>query len=125
MIILATDTLMLGHFSKDALAAAALGNTLFFLAWLLGSGLPMAVSPVIAHIQGHHAGEAKARDRRKVRIAVRMGLWSVALATPPLLVFLLYTRVILLFFGQEPRLAADAARFIAAIEQYVTELGKV
>jgi MATE family multidrug resistance protein len=115
MIILATDTLMLGHFSKDALAAAALGNTLFFLAWLLGSGLPMAVSPVIAHIQGQHAGAAKAHDRRKVRIAVRMGLWSVALATPPLLVFLPYTRVILLFFGQEPRLAADAARFVAAI----------
>ena len=115
MVILATDTVMLGHFSKDALAAAALGNTLFFLAWLLGSGLPMAVSPVIAHIQGQHAGGAKARDHRQVRVAVRMGLWSVALATPPLLVFLLYTRVILLFFGQDPRLAADAARFIAAI----------
>jgi len=33
-VILATDTVMLGHFSKDALAAAALANTLFFLAWL-------------------------------------------------------------------------------------------
>src|ERR1700722_1079411 len=72
MVILATDTLMLGHFSKDALAAAALGNTIFFLAWLLGSGLPMALSPVIAHIQGEHTESLKPRDQRKVRIAVRM-----------------------------------------------------
>src|ERR1700689_2175598 len=82
MIILATDTVMLGHFSKDALAAAALGNTLFFLAWLLGSGLPMAVSPVIAHMKGEHAASIKPRDRREVRVAVRMGLWSVLVATP-------------------------------------------
>src|SRR5215831_19588119 len=55
MIVLATDTVMLGHFSKEALAAAALGNTVYFLVWLLGSGMPMAVSPVIAHVQGKHA----------------------------------------------------------------------
>src|SRR5476651_2911027 len=71
MIILATDTVMLGHFSKRALAAAALGNTIYFMVWLLGSGLPMAVSPVIAHIQGEHAGSG--RDKREARIAVRMG----------------------------------------------------
>src|SRR5580658_1125033 len=133
MIILATDTLMLGHFSKDALAAAALGNTIFFLAWLLGSGLPMALSPVIAHIQGEHTASLKPRnqgasarrsvkrfavrprDQREVRIAVRMGLWSVMLATPPLLIFLFFTRNILLFFGEEPRLAAGAARFISGL----------
>jgi MATE family multidrug resistance protein len=115
MIILATDTMMLGHFSKDALAAAALGNTIFFLAWLMGSGLPMALSPVIAHIQGEHAASLKPRDRRRVRIAVRMGLWSVMLATPPLLIFLFFTRDILLFFGQDPRLAAGAMRFISGL----------
>src|SRR6202000_899848 len=55
MIILATDTVMLGHYSKEALAAGALGNTVYFLVWLLGSGMPMAVSPVIAHVQGHNS----------------------------------------------------------------------
>src|ERR1700679_988443 len=110
MIILATDTVMLGHFSKEALAAAALGNTLYFLVWLLGSGLPMAVSPVIAHVQGRHsaapwrasrANEStgavpapKPRDRREVRIAVRMGLWSVAMSSLPLLGVLIFTRPI-------------------------------
>jgi len=115
MIILATDTAMLGHYSKDALAAAALGNTIYFLAWLLGSGLPFAVSPVIAHIQGEHATATRQRDRRPVRAAVRMGLWSVAIATPPLWLFLLFTRDILLALGENPHLAAGAAIFTSAI----------
>src|SRR3954466_10274288 len=78
MTILATDTVMLGHYSKEALAAGALGNTIYFLVWLLGSGMPFAVSPVIAHVQGRHSASVKARDRHEVRVAVRMGLWSVA-----------------------------------------------
>jgi MATE family multidrug resistance protein len=117
MIILATDTVMLGHFSKSALAAAALGNTIFFMVWLLGSGMPMAVSPVIAHIQGAHgdSGRAKSYDRRKVRIAVRMGLWSVALVSLPLLCLLIFTRPILLALDQQPGLAADAAQFMSGL----------
>ncbi len=115
MIVLATDTVMLGHFSKEALAAAALGNTVYFLVWLLGSGMPMAVSPVIAHVQGRHSAAMKPRDRREVRIAVRMGLWSVAMSSLPLLGLLVFTRPILLMLHQEPRLAADAAVFMSGL----------
>jgi MATE family multidrug resistance protein len=115
MVILATDTVMLGHYSKEALAAGALGNTVYFLIWLLGSGMPMAVSPVIAHVQGRHSASVKPRDRREVRVAVRMGLWSVALVSLPLLAALIFTRPILLFFDQEPRLAADAAQFMSGL----------
>ena len=115
MIVLATDTVMLGHFSKEALAAAALGNTVYFLAWLLGSGMPMAVSPVIAHIQGRHGAASKPRDHREVRIAVRMGLWSVALTSLPLLCLLIFTRSILLSLHQEPQMAADAALFMSGL----------
>src|SRR5882672_1078142 len=107
MVILATDTVMLGHYSKEALAAGALGNTIYFLVWLLGSGMPMAVSPVIAHVQGRHNASLKPRDRHEVRIAVRMGLWSVALVSLPLLAVLIFTRPLLLAFGQQPNLAAD------------------
>lgn len=115
MTILATDTVMLGHYSKEALAAGALGNTVYFLVWLLGSGMPFAVSPVIAHVQGRHSARAKPCDRREVRIAVRMGLWSVAIVSLPLLALLLFTRPILLALGQEPDLAAGAAQFITGI----------
>ena len=47
MAILATDTIMLGHYSKEALAAGALGNTVYFLLWLVGCGVPMAVAKLI------------------------------------------------------------------------------
>jgi MATE family multidrug resistance protein len=115
MIILATDTVMLGHFDKEALAAAALGNTIYYLVWLLGSGMPMAVSPVIAHVQGRHGATVKPRDQREVRVAVRMGLWSVAMSSPPLLCVLIFTRPVLLMLHQEPKLAADAAVFISGL----------
>ncbi len=115
MIILATDTVMLGHFSKEALAAAALGNTVYFLVWLLGSGMPMAVSPVIAHVQGRHSTASKSRDQREVRVVVRMGLWSVALSSLPLLAVLIFTRPILLALHQQAQLADDAALFISGL----------
>jgi MATE family multidrug resistance protein len=115
MAILATDTVMLGHYSKEALAGGALGNVIYFMIWLLGSGMPMAVSPVIAHVQGRHATSIKSRDQREVRIAVRMGLWSVVLSSLPLLSFLIFTHPLLLFFRQEPGLAADAATFVSAL----------
>ncbi|MEO8301990.1 MAG: MATE family efflux transporter, partial [Rhizomicrobium sp.] len=115
MTILATDTVMLGHSSKEALAAGALGNTIYFLVWLLGSGMPMAVSPIIAHVQGRHSANLKPRDQREVRVSVRMGLWSVGLVSLPLLAALLFTQPILLAFGQQPDLAADAARFMTGL----------
>jgi MATE family multidrug resistance protein len=136
MAILATDTVMLGHFSKEALAAGALGNAVYFLIWLLGSGMPMAVSPVIAHVQGEHSIRAdngrprdpgasarksakrfsvRPRDHRDVRIAVRMGLWSVAIVSLPLLAALLLTRPVLLALDQDPKLAADATLYISGL----------
>jgi len=130
MIILATDTVMLGHFSKEALAAGAIGNTVFFFIWLLGTGPVSAVSPMIAHVVGRHGASARKsvvasgsvatfsvrpRDQRDVRLVVRMGLWSVALMTPPLLAALFFTRDILLVLRQEPQLAADAGVYTAAL----------
>ena len=115
MIILATDTVMLGHYSKESLAAGAIGNTVFFFIWLLGTGPVSAVSPMIAHVVGRHAASNKVRDRREVRLVVRMGLWSVALMTPPLLAALFFTHDILLVLRQEPQLAADAGIYTAAL----------
>ena len=110
MAILATDTLMLGRFSKEALAAAALGNTVFFFAWLLGCGPANAVAPAIAHVLGE---DEKAAG--EVQAVVRMGFWSAALLAPPLLAVLLATRPILLLFGQQPELAANAGLYISLL----------
>ena len=111
MVILATDTLMRGHYSKSALAAAAIGNTVFFFLWLLGSGPVSAVSPMVAHVVGQDA----TTQTREVRAVVRMGLWAVAVISPPLLALLIFTRPVLVFLHQEPALAADAALYTGVL----------
>ncbi len=110
MAILATDTLMLGRFSKEALAAAALGNTVFFFAWLMGCGPANAVSPAIAHVLGEDEKAAA-----EVQAVVRMGFWSAAMMAPPLLAVLLLTRPILLALGQQPELAANAGLYMSLL----------
>jgi MATE family multidrug resistance protein len=110
MAIMSTDTFMLGHLSKTALASAALGNTVFFFCWLVGCGPVAAVAPMIAHVLG-----ARPNDRVGVRGVVRMGFWSVLLISVPLIVLLLFTKNILLLLGQRPELAAGAGRFIGML----------
>src|SRR5476651_2555375 len=80
MVILATDTVMLGHYSTNALAAAALGNTVFVLAWLTGTGPAFAIAPMIAHIRGDDPDNIVG-----IRHVARMGLWSALILSVPLL----------------------------------------
>lgn len=106
MAIMTTDVILLGRLSTDALASAAIGNTVYFFCWLVGSGPAMAVSPMAAQLLG-----AKPGDRAGVRGVVRMGLWSAGLIAVPLLPLLICAEWILSHLGQEPRLAAGAGQF--------------
>jgi MATE family multidrug resistance protein len=106
MAILTTDVIMLGRLGKEAVAAAALGNTVFYFTWLTGMGPAAAVSPMIAQILGAHPC-----DRAKVRAVTRMGFWAVWLLWIPLAGVLLATESILLAFGQSPPLAHLASVF--------------
>ena len=132
MASMTTDVIMLGRLGKEALAGAALGNTVFFFAWLFGLGPTAAVSPMIAHIL-----VANPNDRAGVRAVTRMGLWSVLLLSLPLAAFLLFTKDVLLFFAQQPALAEAAGRFVMplclglpcslgyqVLRNYATALGK-
>jgi len=123
---------MLGRLSKTALAAAALGNTVFFFTWLIGCGPVSAVAPMIAHALGRNPS-----DRAGVRHIARMGLWSVLIVSVPLIGLLLFTQPILLLLGQKPELAAGAGRFVGvlciglpaslgyqALRNFATALGK-
>ena len=107
MAIMTTDVLMLGHIGKTALAGAALGNTMFFFGWLVGTGPGAAVSPMIAHILG-----ASPNNRAGVRAVTRMGLWSVLIMSLPLIVLMTFTRQILVALGQSQELATAAALFV-------------
>lgn len=107
MAILTTDVIMLGRLSKEALAGAALGNTVFYFAWLFGLGPTAAISPMIAHILGARPG-----NRLGVRAVVRMGFWVVLIFSVPLTLFLMFAKDVLVLLGQQPSLAAAAASFV-------------
>lgn len=107
MAILTTDVLMLGRLSKEALASAALGNTVFYFAWLFGLGPTAAISPMIAHILG-----ARPRDKAGVRAVTRMGFWVTILLSIPLTAFLFFAKDILIALHQRPELAEGASHFV-------------
>ncbi len=110
MAILATDIVMLGRLSRNALAAAAIGNTVYYFAWLIGSGPPSAIAPMIAHIAGAHGA-----DRAKVRAVVRMGLWACIMLAAPLTLLLVSAEPILVALRQDPQLAAGAGQFVSML----------
>lgn len=97
-----TDTLMLGWYDVEALAAQVLGATFFFVLFIFGSGFAKAVMPMVATAAG--AGEDT-----QVRRVTRMGLWLsglFGLASLPLFIF---AAPLLQATGQKPALA-EAAR---------------
>jgi multidrug resistance protein, MATE family len=107
---LTADIIMVGQLGKDALAATGIGAVMFYLSWLFGYGPVMAVSPVVAQILGAHPN-----DRARTRAAIRMGLWVVAFLSPTLMLPLFWAEPILLFLGQEPKIAAMAGTWVQAI----------
>jgi MATE family multidrug resistance protein len=110
MAVLTSDVIMLGRVGEDALAAAAVGNAVYYFAWLIGGGPVSAVSPMVAQIVG-----ARPRDRAGVRACVRMGLWAVILLAAPLAGLLAFTHPILVMLRQPPEIAASAGQYVAIL----------
>ena len=110
MAIGTTDLILLGRYSQSALAAVAIGNTVYWFAWLLGSGPASAVSPMIAHILGERAG-----NRGGVRASLRMGLWAVVIVSLVVMPLMLSAEPILLFLHQQPDLAHGAGQFVGLV----------
>lgn len=105
MLINTTDTVMLGWYSVEALAAGVLATPFFFVVMIFGSGFSQAVLPIAAQAEGKG-------DTRGVRRAVRMGLW-VAIGYSALVMPLLWhAEGILLALGQEPVVSALAGDYM-------------
>lgn len=96
-----TDTLMLGWYDVDALAAVALGGAWFFTLLIMGAGFAFAIMPMIA-------AEDAAGDRTQVRRITRMGLWLSAIFSACAMPFLIWGGPILRAMGQ-PEVIADGA----------------
>jgi MATE family multidrug resistance protein len=106
-----TDVIVLGRLSASALAASALGVNLYLAFLIFAIGLMAATSPLMAEAVGR-----KLHMVRDVRRTFRQGLWSAVIVSVPAWIVLWHTEPILLLFGQEPQIAADAQTFVRIVQ---------
>ncbi len=106
-LIYVTDLILLGRLGADALAAGTLAVNIYGPFLLLATGLLSAIAPMIASERG-----AKAHSVRDIRRTVRQGLWIAVALCPPCWLILWQTESILLAFGQDPALSAQAATYV-------------
>ncbi len=98
-----TDLAFIGRISDEAVAAAGLASTVYFVSFTFGMGLMAAVAPLAAQASG--AGET-----HLMRRSLRAGLWAALLISLPIMAFPLRGEQILRTLGQAPatsRLAQD------------------
>jgi MATE family multidrug resistance protein len=107
MALLVTDTVMLGHYSAEALAASTLGANLYWLTMPLVFGLTMAAAPMLAQARGR-----KLRHVRDMRRTVRQAFWAVAAAALPTWVLLWHAGWALGAMGQDPALVVQAESYL-------------
>ena len=100
-----TDTVMMGWYSIEGLAAVTLAGTFFFVLFIFGSGFAQAVMPLVA-------SQFANGDEVQMRRTTRMGLWMsfvFALVVMPLFFF---SDPVLRALGQTDALAAEAQSYL-------------
>lgn len=99
------DTVMVGWYSVEALAAAVLGTSTFFVIFILGAGFAGAVMPMVASAAagGHDA---------EVRRVTRMGLWLSLGFSVLILPGMWWSGTILRALGQDPDISALTEQYL-------------
>lgn len=106
MAIGVTDTIMMGWYGVEALAAVTLASTYFFVLFIFGSGFAAAVMPMVATFQAEG-------DEASIRRAARMGLWlsfGFGLLALPLMIF---SAPILRLMGQQEPVVLLGAEYLS------------
>ncbi len=105
MALHVTDTVLLGWYGVNELAAVVLATSAFFVIFILGSGFAQAVMPLVASALG-------AGDETRVRRDARMGLWlSIGFGGLSYPLFW-WSKPLLLALGQKPEVASLAQDFL-------------
>ena len=107
MLMGVIDTIMVGHVSATALAAAALGNLYFFAVMVFGMGVLMVLDPLVS--QGVGAG-----DRRQVRLAMQRGLLLALGLAVVASIMCLPARALFTLMGQPREVIPIAVAFLNA-----------
>ena len=100
-----TDTVMLGWYGVDALAAVTLAASYFFVLFLMGAGFAFAVMPMVATFDAE-------KDEVSIRRVTRMGLWLSIAYSVAIMPIMIWSESLFLFLGQEPTVAADAQQYL-------------
>lgn len=100
-----TDTVMLGWYGAESLAAVTLAASYFFVLFLMGSGFAWAVMPMVA------AYDAEG-DEIGLRRATRMGLWLSTLFAVLVMPLLWWSEPVLRTLGQNEVVAGQAAQYL-------------
>ncbi|WP_284264550.1 MATE family efflux transporter [Roseicyclus amphidinii] len=100
-----TDTVMMGWYGVEELAAVALGGSFFHVVLILGMGFGLAVMPMVA-------AAAANGDRRQVRRITRMGLWIGLIFSGLVMPVFWFSGAILLAVGQTETVAANTQLYL-------------
>jgi MATE family multidrug resistance protein len=111
--MMTTDLALIGRLGDQAVAAAALAHTIFFVTFTFGMGLVSAVAPLAAQAFG-------ARNPRQSRRALRVGLWAALVISLPMIVMREYGEQILLLLGQAPAIAHLAQPYMLGLAWGIT-----
>lgn len=110
VLINSTDVFLLARLGPGALAASALGSGIVIAMLLIGIGIVVAASPLMAAELGR-----KAHSVREVRRSFRQSLWAATAVAIPIWALLWHSGAMLEWAGQPRQLATDAGIFIRAL----------
>ncbi|WP_240804335.1 MATE family efflux transporter [Qingshengfaniella alkalisoli] len=100
-----TDTVMMGWYGIEELAALVLAHSIYFTTFVLGAGFAWAVMPVVA-------SASEEGDEVQIRRVTRMGLWAslgfVLLVVGPFML----SEPLFLAMGQDPVIATLASQYL-------------
>ncbi len=102
------DTVMAGNVSATDMAAVAVASSFWIPAILLVQGLVMALTPIVAQLNG-------ARKRSRIPLSVMQGLWLVAFLCPPVMLVLYFSPLLLGFMDVEPELVRLTEGYLHAV----------
>lgn len=100
-----TDSVMLGWYDPEVLAAQVIGATLFFVFFVMGEGVALALMPMVAEAE-------EMGDQTQARRLTRMAIWASLLFGLAVLPLLLGSGPVLRLLGQQPDVARVAQDYL-------------
>ena len=102
------NTIFAGRLGSEPLAGVAVGGSFYQMFWLLGLGVLMSISPIVAHAYGG------SRDA-EVGQRFRQGVWLALMLAVPLVIALACVKPLLGWFGTDARAIPHAAGYVYAM----------